>query len=116
MSLSTISEVDVMVGSRLIVDPDVYEFWLNGNTAHEAAVNLQNNGILLKYQATFEDLLSDTRDHYRTFVGLERLVSKKVNKCVDDANIFIFIFCLSFLRFLFYFTPLLTTSTCQYTR
>lgn len=72
-----------MVGSRLIVDPDVYEFWLNGNTAHEAAVNLQNNGILLKYQATFEDLLSDTRDHYRTFVGLERLL-KNPPKLADQ--------------------------------
>lgn len=69
---NTISEVDVMVGSRLIVDPEVYEYWLNGNTAHEAAINLQQNGVLVKYQATFDDLLSDTRDYYRTFGSLER--------------------------------------------
>lgn len=40
-------------------------------TAHEAASILQKRGILQQYGATFDLLLGDTWDHYRTFGMLE---------------------------------------------
>lgn len=43
-------------------------------SAHDAAVILQRRGVLQKYEATFDDLVSDTLDHYRTFGILERLL------------------------------------------
>lgn len=43
-------------------------------SAHEAASLLQKRGILQQYGATFDLLLSDTQDHYRTFAMLERML------------------------------------------
>ena len=40
--------------------------------AHEAAQMQQKRGVLQQYGATFDMLLGDTLDHYRTFSMLER--------------------------------------------
>ena len=43
-------------------------------SAQEAASFMQRHGVLQQYGVTFDMLLSDTLDHYRTFFLLERLL------------------------------------------
>ncbi|XP_076318708.1 acidic fibroblast growth factor intracellular-binding protein [Tachypleus tridentatus] len=66
------AEVDVFVGNNMLVDPEVYQFWLNGYTAEEAAAVLQNHGVLKQSGLPPDLLISDVTDHYRTFQMLER--------------------------------------------
>lgn len=68
------ADVDIFVGNNTIIDPEVYQLWLNGFTAQEAATIQQKRGVLQQYGATFDVLLSDTLDHYRTFGMIERLL------------------------------------------
>ncbi|XP_013394299.1 acidic fibroblast growth factor intracellular-binding protein [Lingula anatina] len=75
-------EVNIFVGNDTLIDTDIYELWLKGYTAHEAAVVQQQKGILQQYGATFEMLFSDTVDHYRTFSMLERFY-KYPSKLID---------------------------------
>lgn len=66
--------VDIFVGNNTMVNPELYKLWLNGYTAPEAAQMQQKRGVLLEYGATYEMLLSDTLDHFRTFLMLERFL------------------------------------------
>lgn len=66
------ANVDVFVGNDTLIDPDIYQLWLNGNTAHEAASIEQKRGNLQQYGATFNMLLADVDDHFRTLRILER--------------------------------------------
>jgi len=68
------ADVDVFVGNNTIIDPEVYQLWLDGHSAHEAANILQKRGILQQYGATYELLLADIWDNYRNFSMLERLL------------------------------------------
>lgn len=66
--------VDVFVGNSTIVDPEIYQLWVDGNSAHEAAEILKQRGILQQWGANMDLLMSDVMDHYRTFHMLERLL------------------------------------------
>ncbi|KAL3874468.1 hypothetical protein ACJMK2_037477 [Sinanodonta woodiana] len=66
--------VDVFVGNFVTIDTDLYDMWLNGLSAVEAAAVLQKQGILQSMGARQDDLLSDTQDNYRLFMGLEKLL------------------------------------------
>jgi len=68
------ADVDVFVGNNTIIDPEVYQLWLNGYSAPEAATILQKRGILQQYGATYDLLLGDIWDNYRNFSMLERLL------------------------------------------
>ncbi|ELU08879.1 hypothetical protein CAPTEDRAFT_206066 [Capitella teleta] len=72
------ANVDIFVGNETLIDPDVYQLWLDGYTAQETAQILQKRGILQQYGATFDMLLSDTLDHYRNFFVLERYLKNPV--------------------------------------
>lgn len=66
--------VDVFVGNSTFVDSEIYQLWVDGNSAREAADVLQQRGILQQFSANMELLMSDVLDHYRTFHMLERLL------------------------------------------
>ena len=66
--------VDVFVGNSTIVDSEIYQLWVDGNSAREAADILQQRGILQQCCANMDLLMSDVLDHYRTFHMLERLL------------------------------------------
>lgn len=64
--------VDVFVGNTTVIDPEIYQLWVDGNSAHEAADVLQKRGILQQWGANMDLLMSDVLDHYRTFHMLEK--------------------------------------------
>uniref|UniRef100_T1JE67 Acidic fibroblast growth factor intracellular-binding protein n=1 Tax=Strigamia maritima TaxID=126957 RepID=T1JE67_STRMM len=68
------SDVDIFVGNETIIDTEVYQLWLEGNTAQEAAAVLRQRGVLVETNASVELLMSDVVDHYRTYQMLERLL------------------------------------------
>ena len=56
------------------------------NAAHEAASLQQKRGNLQHYGATFDMLLTDILDHYRTFGMLERYL-KNPSKIADQQEL-----------------------------
>ena len=68
--------IDVFVGNSTVVDPEIYQLWVDGYAAHEAADVLQRRGILQECGASMDLLMSDVLDHYRTFHMLERLLHR----------------------------------------
>ncbi|XP_025104299.1 acidic fibroblast growth factor intracellular-binding protein-like isoform X2 [Pomacea canaliculata] len=68
------NEVEVFVGNHTTIDPEIYELWLKGYSANEAAGILQKQESLQPFQATLEDLLSDVQDHFHLFNGLENML------------------------------------------
>jgi len=68
------SPVDVLVGNYTIIDFDLFHLWLNGCTVQECCVIQQQQGVLQGTGAGFEELISDTKDHFRLFVALETLL------------------------------------------
>lgn len=67
------AEVDVFVGNNTLLDPEIYDLWLRGYTAQEAATCLLH-GNLKQFGFSLELLTSDVLDHYRTFQMMERLL------------------------------------------
>ncbi|XP_063038745.1 acidic fibroblast growth factor intracellular-binding protein isoform X3 [Melospiza melodia melodia] len=84
------SDLDVFVGNTTLIDEEVYRLWLDGHSVAEAvslvspvsplspvaeAVARRLRGGVLEREGTSVAVLqSDTRDHYRTFQMLERLL------------------------------------------
>ncbi|KAK7103523.1 acidic fibroblast growth factor intracellular-binding protein-like [Littorina saxatilis] len=68
------NEVEVFVGNHTMIDPEVYDLWLRGCTADEAAQCLQKQESLQTFQATIDDLLSDVQDNFRLFCFLENML------------------------------------------
>lgn len=67
------AEVDVFVGNNTIVDPEIFQLWLDGYTAQDAATHVLQ-GTLKQESIPLDMLISDVQDHYRTFQMLERLL------------------------------------------
>ncbi|XP_054154174.1 acidic fibroblast growth factor intracellular-binding protein-like [Oppia nitens] len=68
------TEVDVFICNNTLIDPDIYQYWLDGNTAQEAALLVrQKEKSVLGF--VHEDLIiSDILDQYRTFQLIEKLL------------------------------------------
>jgi len=79
-----VADVDIYVGNTIIVDPDVYHLWLNGYTTQEAAQIQQKRGVLQRFSATHDMLLSDTKDHFRTFSMIEPLLKSPLKMAVQQ--------------------------------
>ncbi|XP_064600078.1 acidic fibroblast growth factor intracellular-binding protein-like [Liolophura sinensis] len=75
--------VDIFVGNHTVVDPDIYQLWINGYSGFEAAKLQQARGVQQKFGCVFDDIVSDTLDYYRLFTSLERLL-KTPPKLVDQ--------------------------------
>ncbi|EEC03150.1 acidic fibroblast growth factor intracellular binding protein, putative [Ixodes scapularis] len=74
-----LAEVDVFVGNNTLIDPDVFQLWLEGYSAQDAAVTLHHNEVMKESDIPLELLKSDVLDHYRTLQMLERLLHSPVH-------------------------------------
>ncbi|KAL5008908.1 hypothetical protein ScPMuIL_014489 [Solemya velum] len=70
--------VDVFVGNYTIVDFDIYDLWLSGYTANDAALNLQKKGVLQNTGYSSAELVSETQECYRLFVILEKMLKNPI--------------------------------------
>ncbi|KAK0081079.1 hypothetical protein PV325_012825 [Microctonus aethiopoides] len=68
-----LSEVDVFVSNYTLVDPEVYQLWVDGQSSSDAVSILHQRGICQQTNATIDLVASDVLDHYRTYSLLERL-------------------------------------------
>ena len=68
------NEMEVFVCNHCSINNNIYELWLKGLTAGEAARLEQNKVNLKALGAKFDDLYSDVVDHFRLFSGLEEML------------------------------------------
>ncbi|NXF92810.1 FIBP protein, partial [Eubucco bourcierii] len=68
------SELDIFVGNTTLIDEEVYQLWLDGHSVAEAVARRLRGGVLERSGTSLGVLQSDTRDHFRTFQMLERLL------------------------------------------
>lgn len=97
-AMSMFAEVDTFIGNHTVVDPDIFQLWIEGNSgqfcasimwyhwnsykmffyeiiAQEASTVLQQRGALHSFPgATADFLLADVMDHYRAYGMLEKLL------------------------------------------
>ncbi|XP_066257767.1 acidic fibroblast growth factor intracellular-binding protein isoform X1 [Euwallacea similis] len=69
------TEVDVFISNYTLVDPEIYQLWIEGYTASEAVAILDKKGLGKQTGATLELIASDVLDHYRTYSLLEKLLN-----------------------------------------
>ncbi|XP_017779544.1 PREDICTED: acidic fibroblast growth factor intracellular-binding protein [Nicrophorus vespilloides] len=69
------AEVDVFISNYTLVDPEIYQLWVEGHTATEAVNSLNLHGLGQTTGATLELIASDVLDHYRTYSLIEKLLS-----------------------------------------
>lgn len=67
-------EVDVFISNYTLVDPEVYQLWIDGSSSSEAVKSLQEGGVIHQTGASLELVESDVLDHYRTYSLLEKLL------------------------------------------
>ncbi|XP_050558201.1 acidic fibroblast growth factor intracellular-binding protein [Spodoptera frugiperda] len=86
------TEVDVFVSNYTLIDPEIYQLWIEGCSSSEAVSTLHQRGFAKQHGATVELIASDVLDHYRTFALLERLLtvpsklSEQMVFQIDDAT------------------------------
>ncbi|KAH0816779.1 hypothetical protein GEV33_006011 [Tenebrio molitor] len=69
------TEIDVFISNYTLVDPEIYQLWVEGNTASEAVSILNQRGLGQLTGASLELIASDVLDHYRTYSLVEKLLS-----------------------------------------
>ncbi|XP_063392399.1 acidic fibroblast growth factor intracellular-binding protein isoform X2 [Cydia fagiglandana] len=69
------TEVDVFVSNYTLIDPEIYQLWIEGCSSSEAVSTLHQRGVAKQMGASVELIASDVLDHYRTFALLERLLT-----------------------------------------
>ncbi|XP_008545391.1 acidic fibroblast growth factor intracellular-binding protein [Microplitis demolitor] len=69
-----LSEVDVFISNYTLVDPEVYQLWVDGYSSTDAVNLLNQRGICQQINASMDLIASDILDHYRTYSLLERLI------------------------------------------
>ncbi|EFA08394.1 acidic fibroblast growth factor intracellular-binding protein [Tribolium castaneum] len=69
------TEIDVFISNYTLVDPEIYQLWVEGHTASEAVSILNQRGLGQVTGASLELIASDVLDHYRTYSLLEKLLS-----------------------------------------
>lgn len=69
-----LSEVDVFISNYTLVDPEIYQLWVDGHSSSEAVNILHQRGICHQTNAPIELVASDILDHYRTYALLEKLL------------------------------------------
>ncbi|GLH00479.1 Acidic fibroblast growth factor intracellular-binding protein, putative [Gryllus bimaculatus] len=71
---STCPDVDVFISNYILVDPDVFQLWVDGYSSSDAVNVLHQRGVAAQMEATLDLLTSDVLDHFRTYSLLERLL------------------------------------------
>ncbi|XP_033342083.2 acidic fibroblast growth factor intracellular-binding protein [Megalopta genalis] len=69
-----LSEVDVFISNYTLVDPEIYQLWVDGHSSSDAVNILHQRGICHQTNAPIELVASDILDHYRTYALLEKLL------------------------------------------
>lgn len=69
------TEVDVFVSNYTLIDPEIYQLWIEGCSSSEAVSTLHQRGAAKHLGTSVELIASDVLDHYRTFALLERLLT-----------------------------------------
>ncbi|CAH2220961.1 jg27098 [Pararge aegeria aegeria] len=59
------TEVDVFVSNFTLIDPEIYQLWVEGCSSSEAVSTLHQRSITQNTGATVELIASDVLDHYR---------------------------------------------------
>ncbi|KAL1139595.1 hypothetical protein AAG570_006577 [Ranatra chinensis] len=68
-----IPDVDVFISNYTIVDPEVYQLWVDGCTSQDA-VEIVHKQLFKNSENTLDLVKSDVSDHYRTYNLLEKLL------------------------------------------
>lgn len=68
------TEVDVFIGNNTLVDPIIYEHWLEGLTAQDAAKDVREKEYSALGNVHEELIISYVLDQYRTFHMIEKLL------------------------------------------
>ncbi|XP_071441151.1 acidic fibroblast growth factor intracellular-binding protein [Hetaerina americana] len=74
MNYTMYGEVDVFISNYTLLDPEVYQLWIDGCSSSEAVKQLHQRGVTQETGASYDLLSSDVADHYRTYSLLERLL------------------------------------------
>ncbi|CAD7081880.1 unnamed protein product [Hermetia illucens] len=69
-----LAEVDVFISNYTIVDPDIYQLWIEGYSTSESVALLKQRGFDTFMGAPLELFASDVLDQYRTYSLIERLL------------------------------------------
>lgn len=68
------TEVDVFIGNNTLVDPIIYDHWLDGMTAQDAAKHVRENEFTTLGNVHEELIIGYVLDQYRTFQMIEKLL------------------------------------------
>ncbi|XP_026466904.1 acidic fibroblast growth factor intracellular-binding protein [Ctenocephalides felis] len=68
------AEIDVFISNYTLVDPEIYQLWIEGYSSSEAVSILKQNGVIQQIGVPLDLIASDVLDHYRTYSLLERLL------------------------------------------
>ncbi|XP_055716638.1 acidic fibroblast growth factor intracellular-binding protein [Phlebotomus papatasi] len=69
-----LTEVDVFISNYTLVDPEIYQLWIEGYTSTEAVNFLKLKESSQMMGVPVELICSDVLDHYRTYSLLERIL------------------------------------------
>ncbi len=64
--------VNICVGNNLIIDFEIFSYWLNGNSVEECKEILTKKHFKIKEKINENIILNDTIDHYYIFSQLEQ--------------------------------------------
>uniref|UniRef100_A0A8D8KW31 Acidic fibroblast growth factor intracellular-binding protein n=1 Tax=Culex pipiens TaxID=7175 RepID=A0A8D8KW31_CULPI len=67
------AEVDVFISNYTLVDPELYQLWIEGYSSTEAVTLLKQKGNMMA-GIPLDLITSDVLDHYRTYSLLERIL------------------------------------------
>lgn len=67
------AEVDVFISNYTLVDPELYQLWIEGYSSTEAVTLLKQKGNMM-VGIPLDLITSDVLDHYRTYSLLERIL------------------------------------------
>nr|XP_046914144.1 acidic fibroblast growth factor intracellular-binding protein B-like isoform X2 [Dermatophagoides farinae] len=68
------TEVDVFIGNNTLIDPKIYDYWLDGYPAQQAAKEVREKDFLSLNNVHEDLIISYVLDQYRTFQMLEKLL------------------------------------------
>ncbi|XP_013116037.2 acidic fibroblast growth factor intracellular-binding protein isoform X2 [Stomoxys calcitrans] len=73
-----LADVDVFLTNYTIVDPEIYQLWIEGFSSTEAVCYLKQKGFGHLMGVHIDLITSDVLDHYRTYSLIERLLHSPI--------------------------------------
>ncbi|XP_037933656.1 acidic fibroblast growth factor intracellular-binding protein isoform X1 [Teleopsis dalmanni] len=69
-----LADVDVFISNYTLVDPEIYQLFIEGFSSSEAVCYMKQKGFVQFLGAPIDLIASDILDHYRTYSLIERLL------------------------------------------